>query len=159
MKCAKVQELISAYVDAEANALEQLALQEHMKGCPACKNELMNQYSIKSMAKGYMADTPDIDITSRVMSRVLAPKSEEVTEVYHSFAAKYSKWMVATFVMALTAAALFSAHMNTADIAGVQMPSPATEYAEYIYEHIRDANSYTAASAGTSMAQQASLIK
>jgi hypothetical protein len=156
MKCVKIQQLISAYVDTEANTLEQLALLEHMKACPACTNELANQYTIKTMMKDYTAGAPDIDIASSVMSRISAP-APELT--YPSFLEKHSKWMVATFIMVLTVAALYSAHINTADIAKSTPANPTQEYAAYIYEHISDAESYTTASAPRPMIQQVSLIK
>ncbi len=157
MKCAKFCEIISVYVDSEANALEQLALQEHLKGCNTCKNELITQYTLKDMVKEYNSGAPEVNITPKVMSRLAASQHGAFRPEHNSFIIKHSKWMVATVVITLTAIALFSAHMSTHTMIADNMDRE-MRYTEYVYAHVSDTGN-TNSEYSNSAAQQVSLIK
>ncbi|MDR0453925.1 MAG: zf-HC2 domain-containing protein, partial [Deferribacteraceae bacterium] len=134
-------EIISAFVDSEATALEQLALQEHIKICPKCKAELDSQYALKKMLGRYPSVSGKIDVSADVMRRISA-MDKSFDEMPAAFAEtnayKTPQWLVIVFMLVITAATVFSAHRAGSNIAGsIQDP---VIYTSYIYEHVNDNN-------------------
>jgi anti-sigma factor RsiW len=139
-KCQRFYEIISASVDSQANALEQLALQEHIKSCNACKSELAQQYELKDMMRSYQS-AADIDVSSGVMRKLRYLKMEnEATAPITPQTPRFSNKWVAMFMMfALTTAGLFLGNGASGEkMVHTSNPDPAKIYASYIYQHLHD---------------------
>ncbi len=159
MKCTRFYEIISAFVDSEATALEQLALQEHLKSCPNCKSELASQYSLREMLSEYQPVFDRIDISSKVMQRISSPvrfSIEEPPAFFDAPAHKTPQWVAVAFMLAITAAAVFSAHRANTSVANAAS-DPAMAYTSYIYEHVNDGNTSRSALNNNPMYKQVSL--
>ena len=140
MKCVHFYEIISAFVDSEATALEQLALQEHLRNCPSCKNELASQFALKEMLSGYQSAFDRIDISAGVMCRIssLEEFPAEPSAIYAGAKAhKMPQWVAIAFMLAITAATVFSAHRANERVANAAN-DPAMAYTTYIYEHVNE---------------------
>ena len=143
MRCNKFIDIISAYVDSEASALEQLALQEHLKSCSYCKAELESQYMLRDMVKeahGF-ADV-NINITSSVMARISEKKDirDEMLTLAGAGGAiartgSSAGWVAMALMFAITMTAVFSAHKMQTQVA-VAEENHSSEYASYVYEHL-----------------------
>lgn len=143
-KCQRYYEIISAFVDSQANALEQLALQEHLKSCNICKNELASQYALKDMMSSCKS-AADIDISSNVMRHIRYMKREEYDMMrVANYSSKHShRWIAMGVMFALTTAALFLGNGgNSGSNVYANQPDPAKAYANYIYQHVNDEDSY-----------------
>jgi anti-sigma factor RsiW len=139
-KCKRFYEIISASVDSQANALEQLALQEHVKSCNICKNELALQYALKDMMRSYQS-AADVDVSSKVMRKIRYLKMDnDAMETAIVQTPRFSnKWVAMCLMFALTTAGLFFGN----GVIGEKMiyasnPDPAKIYASYIYQHLHD---------------------
>lgn len=154
MRCKKFYDIISAFVDSEANALEQAALQEHLKSCDICKKELTSQYTLKQMLKDCQCSNHDIDISSSVMSRIMNKNSldsllDNAMVVDGPLTRKPLKlrWAAAAFICAITMAAVFSTNKINSQIAAVDVSDNVVDYTTYIYEHLNTPNlDYTTSS-------------
>ncbi|MDR2884360.1 MAG: zf-HC2 domain-containing protein [Deferribacteraceae bacterium] len=136
-KCQRYYEIISAFVDSQANALEQLALQEHLKSCNTCKNELASQYALKDMMRSYQAVHTDLDLSSNIMRQIRYKRQEDehLAEIMHYQAKVPNRWVALGVMFAMTATALF---LGSGSTVYAQKPDPAKEYASYIYQHVND---------------------
>ena len=137
MNCNRFYEIISAFVDSEATALEQHALQEHIKSCAKCKTELDSQYDLKELFGEYQRDSKRIDISAKVMKRIgfIENNPEDNPALYSGKDHSHFQWAAVAFMLILTAAVVFSAHrINSANT----VKDPDIAYANYIYEHVSD---------------------
>ncbi len=48
MNCHNIQKLLDGYADTELDLVNHLAVEEHLRGCPACERVNSNQMSLKS---------------------------------------------------------------------------------------------------------------
>lgn len=154
MRCKQFCDIISAFVDSEANALEQAALQRHLNSCDICKKELGSQYTLKQMVKDCQCSNYDIDISSSVMSRIMNKNSldsllDNAIAVDEPQIRKQIKlrWIAAAFMCAITMAAVFSANKINSQIASADISDNVVNYTTYIYEHLNTPDlDYTALS-------------
>lgn len=57
MNCESIKERLSAYADKELNREEELTVEEHLKECPACREELEKIY-VMSRSLGLLKEYP-----------------------------------------------------------------------------------------------------
>jgi anti-sigma factor RsiW len=157
-RCQRYYEIISAYIDSQANALEQLALQEHLKSCSACKQELASHYALRDMVQSYKP-IADINITSSVMRQIRYNKQEEAIIHPAHFTEKVgNRWIALGVMVLMTATALMLGNVDNAVYA--QKPDPAKEYATFLYQHVNDEESHSISYQGSdSSFKQVSFIK
>jgi len=70
MVCTKYHEIISKYVDEEANILESTALEEHVEKCRSCKDEMSDYIVLSGMIKKSFSHTEEIDLSGSIMRKI-----------------------------------------------------------------------------------------
>lgn len=135
MRCMRFHEIISAFLDAEASPLEQLALQEHLKNCPLCKSELSSQYTLRGMIKEHAVIPERVDLAPSVMARIRQLK-EAPEEVLVDGPRYVPQWVAVAVTLIVTVLAIFSAHQGNPNFAG----DATKNYATYIFEHVNDSD-------------------
>ena len=74
MKCSKVQEHLSAWLDGEVPEGLRQALADHFSGCPACQAELAVMERLDAALAGLEAPVPR-DLAAKVRRRLPRPMS------------------------------------------------------------------------------------
>lgn len=140
MRCTKFTAIISAYVDSEATAFEQLAMQEHIKTCAYCKAELESQYILREMVREShsFSDNININVSTSVMASIRQKKQNADMDFAAmaqsaAIATKSHNWVAVALMFAITMAAVFSAHRLNSHVA-VAEAEPM--YSEFVYEHL-----------------------
>lgn len=166
MRCKQFYDIISAFVDSEANALETAALQEHLKSCEICKNELASQYALSGMVKDcHNSGICNIDVSKSVMSKII--HKNELDDIFEyavdadaviSRQTRKFKYVAAAFMCAITAAAVFSARTtNNMQMAAAE---PETyEYTAYIYDHLNTPDLEYVSNSGNLQLNMVSFVK
>lgn len=146
MRCTRVQEIISAFVDSEANPLEQLAMQEHVKSCSVCKRALADQYTLKSLVKTVKRTDPSVDLSANIMKR-LSTRTPEIS-VPRKYSGIVAAAMMAVVLLVATISVRFENEHAVPPVIADAMQTDtledknAPEYAEYIYQHLADNFAY-----------------
>lgn len=129
MECTRFLNLISAYIDEEAGALERQALEKHVSVCAFCRAELTSQLKLKDMIVSSYEKAADIDLSKNIMAMIKQQSKPVVKKT--SIIKKLSVFAAAAaaiFVLAL--AALMTLGTEDTKVAGNE------KLEEYVIEHV-----------------------
>lgn len=70
MQCHEASELLSTYMDGELPSQARLALEEHLRTCNLCSQELAALRLLAEHVRDFPIPEPDPVLTTRVMSRL-----------------------------------------------------------------------------------------
>ncbi len=68
MKCEKILELLSPYVENELSAEEKVAVKNHLQTCPSCSSLLLNLEETHES----LADFPELEVSQDLLERLYA---------------------------------------------------------------------------------------
>lgn len=68
MNCARVDRLISAYLDAELSGIEMMLVRDHMRHCAKCEAELETQRRVKQALSGLAPVRPEAAFEARLLA-------------------------------------------------------------------------------------------
>lgn len=73
MKCEKIEELLSPYIENELSAEEKAAVKSHLQTCPNCSSLLSRLEEVHQS----LADFPELDVNQGLMKRLYALPSKK----------------------------------------------------------------------------------
>lgn len=73
MKCEKIEELLSPYLEDELSVEEKAAVDNHLKVCPNCSSLL----SFMDESKESLSDFPELDVSQGLLNRLYALPREK----------------------------------------------------------------------------------
>lgn len=97
MNCKSVQNILSAYLDAELSGNEMLRVQKHLESCECCRQEETELLMLKDFLTSTPAVEPPSDFEERLCSAIFAPKKTETARWMES-------WSFVSGVALITAA-------------------------------------------------------
>lgn len=80
MKCAEVQELLSAYYDGEVKSEVSQAIAEHLRDCDDCQRELDGFKRLSKMAHGLHSPMPPTDGWERLQTKLDAAEGSRTAQ-------------------------------------------------------------------------------
>ncbi len=74
MTCRTIAELLSPYLDGELDPARRLAVDGHLRGCPACRAALQAQRRLDAALRQLPAPDPAPSFGAEVMGRLAGPR-------------------------------------------------------------------------------------
>ncbi len=72
MNCRSAQQLISPYLDQQLTGTEMLAMQQHLKKCPACAEEYQQVREVRRLLRSLSPIAPDRPLETQITQRLVA---------------------------------------------------------------------------------------
>lgn len=111
MKCDKIQEQLSAYLDDVLSPAEKSIIDNHLKSCPKCKKSLAELEMTVRSIKGLEEIIPPPWLTQKIMARVKAEAKNKkqglMQKLFYPLYIKLPIEAVGIFLVALTALYVF----------------------------------------------------
>ncbi|MGE5293780.1 MAG: anti-sigma factor family protein, partial [Solirubrobacterales bacterium] len=78
MNCTECRELLVAYFEGLLEESQERAVEEHLKGCEACRAELKELQTLRQSLVRSARATAEADLEERVMNRIIQEQSERL---------------------------------------------------------------------------------
>lgn len=77
MNCNEIKDMLSLYIDGELDENEKKAIEEHLRICESCRNELEQYQKIINMLQNLIEEEPPIGYCKRLHEKLLKAKQQK----------------------------------------------------------------------------------